>query len=186
MFAALFTVATLALAAFASEVTINTPKSVTQCQEVTITWQGGKAPYKVSVVKADNPCDEALVELPETNDTWFKWQNPQLNPGSKVVFAIEDGSDDEAWSGEVTIQKGTTATCSAVVSSSAAPASGTTLDVPPAAATTTVAPVNAGDDTGSQPAAPGGAISAAISSKGGFVAAGMASFVALVSVVSAL
>jgi len=186
MFTTLFTVAAFALSALAADLSINTPKAVTTCQEVTVTWQGGKAPYTVSVVPGDDPCDDALVTLPSTNDTWFKWQNPSLQPGTKVIFAIEDATEDEAWSAELTIQAGSTTSCpspsSSASSSDSAAGTGTTLVVP-AQATQTVgstddSPVVNGGAT------PGGSLGAAgPSMKGGAVAVSVGLVLASLSIV---
>jgi len=178
MFAAIFTLAALALGAFAAdkEVSINTPTAVVQCKRVTITWQGGKGPYNVSVVPGDDPCDQALVEFPTTNDTWYHWQAPGLNPGTKIVFAIEDATSDEAWSAEVTVQKGTTSTCDSTIPGSP---SGTTIAVP-------ATPTDDSSTDAGPVANPGGSISAAPATKSGLMTAVGAGLVAAVSVAFAL
>jgi len=181
MFAALFTIATLVLSAFADdELSINTPTAVSTCQEVVITWQKGTPPYNLAVVPGDDPCDAALAEFPSTNDTWFHWEAPNLAAGTQIVFALEDATGDEVWSGELTIKAGSTTSCNSTASSAAG--SGTTLVIPaaetaPASASPSSPVVNPGTGSGLSGAAP--------SSKGGLTVAG-AGFVALLSVLFAL
>jgi len=167
MFAAIFTVATLALSVFASaEVSVNTPKAVTTCQEVVITWQNGVAPYSLSVVPGDDPCDAALESFPSTNDTWFHWESPNLTAGTKIIFAVEDATGDEVWSGELTIQAGSTTSCNAPAESTPANSASPSSPV-----------VNPG--TGSN-------ISAAPSSKKAGLSVAAAGLVAFLSVIFAL
>jgi len=183
MFAAIFSVAALAFAGLvaAEDITINTPQAVHQCQEVVITWKGGKGPYNVSVVPGDDPCDEALVEFPVTNDTWYHWQNPGLKPGTKIIFAAEDATGDEAWSAELTVQAGSTSTCNSTIPGAPSP-SGTTLAVPASQYTTG----SSSDPSDGPVANAGGSLGAAPSAKNGLMTAVGAGLVAAVSVAFAL
>jgi len=91
----------LALQAVA-DFTVNTPK-LKQCQTSTIEWAGDKGQVLVSVVKANDPCGNALVDLPNEDGSSLQWK-VTLPAGTKVQVAVEDDSDDVAWSGIITVE----------------------------------------------------------------------------------
>lgn len=142
MYSTLFALFAFVVAVFAADLSVNTPQNVQECKRMTLTWQGGKAPYAISVLNATDPCGESLAELPDTNDTWYHWASPNVT--GPVIFAVVDGNGDEEWTNALTIANSTTGSCTAtgsgsgttmVVTNTAPPAvpSAASSDAPPIA-----------------------------------------------------
>ncbi|KZS94252.1 hypothetical protein SISNIDRAFT_453988 [Sistotremastrum niveocremeum HHB9708] len=111
---AAFTRTVLALVALCfclvSAQNIFTPSDAFECQDLTLSWEGGVAPFFVSVVKADDPCADSLADIPETNGNSVTWK-VNITAGTTVAFTLEDGNGDESWTGDVTIKPGSSSSC---------------------------------------------------------------------------
>ncbi|KAJ3500388.1 hypothetical protein NLJ89_g9820 [Agrocybe chaxingu] len=120
MFSTLVTVALFvapAIQGVLADFAINTP-ALKQCQTSRISWEPTKGPYNLIVVKASEPCGDALVEVGDFTKTFIDWKTT-IPAGTEVQLSLVDADDDEAWSG-----KGA-ASASASASSSAPAASAT-------------------------------------------------------------
>lgn len=110
---------TLAIRGVRSDFTIDTP-TITQCQDVKITWADGKAPYNLLVVPTNDPCNGVLADLGDNlNGTSLTWK-ASLAAGTEVTLSLEDADGEEAWSGSIKIAPNSDASCLAAASSSAA------------------------------------------------------------------
>ncbi|KAG8748223.1 hypothetical protein FRC10_007611 [Ceratobasidium sp. 414] len=174
--ATLFTVAAAALSV--SALTIDTPKNLTQCNTVTLTWHGKKAPFVLAVLPScDSGIDEPLLELAPMNVTTYKWTvNVPPKTGS-IAFAITDVEGNEAYTDEVEI--GTSnVTCLSSASSNApssvaptstkAAATSASVRTTLVVATTSAAsapskPVNVGGNSGGSSSGSGGGNASAAS-----------------------
>ncbi|EJD06613.1 uncharacterized protein FOMMEDRAFT_138509 [Fomitiporia mediterranea MF3/22] len=79
---------------------------LTQCASAHITWTEATAPYNMAVVPADDPCDKVLVDLGDHKGLSMTWNNVTVPAGTKVMFSLLDSSDEEAWSGTITVKDG--------------------------------------------------------------------------------
>ncbi|EJT48395.1 hypothetical protein A1Q1_02678 [Trichosporon asahii var. asahii CBS 2479] len=127
MFAQALTLAALAGAVAAqSGLKINTPPALTLCEPSLITWEGGEAPYIVSVIPGGQQSAPALKYLSQgTNDHQMTW-NIDIEAGTQVTLKVLDKTGLAAFSAPVS---GTDRSClsggsaSASASASDAPAS---------------------------------------------------------------
>jgi len=101
---------------------VNTPE-LFQCQDVKISWQEATRPYDVAIMAASDQCGEPIVELGEQNATVLSWKVNQA-AGSKLIISILDHNDNEAWSGEMTVQPSNDTSCLKTTSSSTSTKSG--------------------------------------------------------------
>ncbi|CAA7267168.1 unnamed protein product [Cyclocybe aegerita] len=132
MFSTLVTVALFvapAIQGALADFAINTP-ALKQCQTSRISWEPTKGPYNLIVVKASEPCGDALVEVGDFTKTFIDWKTT-IPAGTEVQLSLVDADDDEAWSGKITVGASDDASClkgaaSASASSSAPAASSTT------------------------------------------------------------
>ncbi|OCH95353.1 hypothetical protein OBBRIDRAFT_788233 [Obba rivulosa] len=130
MLASLVSVAlfsTLAIQGARADFSVDTPTFV-QCQSAQVTWDSTNSPpYNLIVVPAADPCGDVVADLGDHNGTSMHW-TVALAAGQQVMLSLQDGADDEAWSGAITVQPSDDSSClpgassSAVVSSSDAPA----------------------------------------------------------------
>jgi hypothetical protein len=150
MFATFFTLALViapAIQGALAEFAISSP-ALTQCQDAKISWEKTKGPYNLIIVKPDDPCGDAILDLGDHDGTVLNWK-VTLPAGLKVQLSLEDADGDEAWSGPITVGDSADASCvdPKLAKSDDTTSKPTTLVVPPttAAATTsaTVAPVGA-------------------------------------------
>ncbi|KAG8832881.1 hypothetical protein FRC17_000451 [Serendipita sp. 399] len=125
------TLAVLALAALGAraDIVISTPPSLVVCQKANFQvtgWNGQGSLYAV-VVKASDPCGDALKEI-DVNGS-FDW-TVDLPAGERVMVAIEDKDGNEAWTGALEIQPGdSSCVTSAAASSTSSTAPRTTARV---------------------------------------------------------
>ncbi|KAI0346109.1 hypothetical protein BDW22DRAFT_1323204 [Trametopsis cervina] len=70
-----------------------------------ITWQGGQAPYYVSLIPAGQPSAAPLKQFPTQNGNSFTW-NVDMQPGTAFTTALKDSSGTIVYSGEQTILGG--------------------------------------------------------------------------------
>jgi hypothetical protein len=102
LFAALFT-ATLFIAPALADFTVATPV-LTQCQPVTVTYNGGSGPYNALISDAGSPCDQFLQDLGDSNGGGSFSPSPvQIAAGKQVVISVQDSTGEEAWTGTVTV-----------------------------------------------------------------------------------
>ncbi|KAG2072808.1 hypothetical protein BDR04DRAFT_1095981 [Suillus decipiens] len=145
MFATLFSVTlfvALAIQGVFADFTVDTP-SLTQCGNAQITWTASSPPYNLLVVPADDPCDEALVDLGQLSGLSYQW-NVALAAGTAVVLFIEDSQENEAWSGTMTVGASNDSSCltSTTPTTPANPALANPATAPKST-TTTYSPVGA-------------------------------------------
>ncbi|KAG8719975.1 hypothetical protein FRC08_001477 [Ceratobasidium sp. 394] len=116
-----FFVATAA-ALSASALDIDTPKSLTQCNTVTLAWHGKKAPFVLAVLpNCESDIEEPLLELPPMNATTYEWTVNVPSKLKSIAFAITDAEGNEAYTDEVEIGKSNNVACLSSASSSAPP-----------------------------------------------------------------
>ncbi|KAF8575153.1 hypothetical protein K439DRAFT_760464 [Ramaria rubella] len=150
MYATLFQTALFVLAVFhrvaAADLEIDTP-ALTQCQNATISYSGGQGSYGIYIVPSSDSCADSVVDIPIQNGTSYNWL-VNIPAGSEVECLVEDSTGAEAWSGIVTVQNSSDASCvspeaaqalnaagsasSALTGSTAVsqPTASTTLDLP--------------------------------------------------------
>jgi len=121
--------ATLVLAAAIQGATadfaISTP-SLVQCESVPVSWAKSVAPYNLAVVHSNDPCGDVLLDLGDHNGTTMHWL-VALPVGTQVMFSLLDNGDDEAWSGNMTVQAGNSTACLTGSSSDSATPSTATI-----------------------------------------------------------
>ncbi|KAF8962745.1 hypothetical protein BDZ97DRAFT_1091025 [Flammula alnicola] len=139
MFSTLLTVALFvapAIQGVFANFAINSPDLV-QCKSSRISWEPTKGPYNLIVVKASDPCGDALVEVGDFNQTFLDW-TAKVPAGTKVQLSLLDAQDNEAWSNTITVGANSDASClSAASGSSSAPASTPTATTGAATGATT-------------------------------------------------
>jgi len=142
---AVATLATLALALRASAFIVSTPSNLTLCQNATFDILNGNSgdQYTAYFVNGSDPCGDELFHISNLSGTSFNWL-VNVTAGTSVMVALDNGSDDEQWSGAVTVT-GDDTSCLTGASSSSSSTS-TTQTSTQAAATYTApaytAPVN--------------------------------------------
>ncbi|KAF5327601.1 hypothetical protein D9619_004809 [Psilocybe cf. subviscida] len=97
-----------ALAAIAPVVlatTINTPSSVVECQPQLLSWNGGQAPYYLSIIPGGQPSAAPLKTFPTTSDSSVTWI-VDIPGGTLVTFALKDSTGATSYTDTVNIQKG--------------------------------------------------------------------------------
>ncbi|KDR76339.1 hypothetical protein GALMADRAFT_67518 [Galerina marginata CBS 339.88] len=154
MFSTLLTVALFvapAIQGVFADFAISSPNLV-QCGSSKITWEPTKGPYNLIVVKASDPCGDALVEVGDFHTTSIDWKT-SVKAGTQVQLSLVDADDNEAWSKTITVGASNDASCLS--------AAGTT----PASST----PGSAGTG-GSTPSTPAGTTPGADSSSSGIAA----------------
>ncbi|KIM39750.1 hypothetical protein M413DRAFT_181509 [Hebeloma cylindrosporum] len=112
MFSTLFTVALFiapAIQGVFADFAISSPKLV-QCKPAKISWEATKGPYNLIVVKASDPCGNALAEVGDFDKTFTEW-TPKLKAGTKVQLSLVDANDEEAWSQTITIGDSDDSSC---------------------------------------------------------------------------
>jgi len=144
MFATFLSVAlfsTLAVQGARADLVLDTPSSLTQCQNVTITWTPTSGPYNLIVVPTDDPCGDIIADLGDFDGTSASW-NVNVTAGQSVTLSLEDSQGNEAWSGAVTVGGGSSA-CLDIASSS--PAGSSVPSSTLGASSTPSSPSNAAD-----------------------------------------
>ncbi|KAL5525965.1 hypothetical protein ACEPAG_7303 [Sanghuangporus baumii] len=97
--------------------------ALNQCDSAHITWTQAKAPFNLAVVPVGDPCNSILVDLGDHDHLSMTWPNVTVPAGTKVMLSLLDSSDQEAWSGEITVGEGSSA-CLPGASSDAASSTG--------------------------------------------------------------
>jgi len=150
---AVATLATLALALRASAFTVSTPSNLTLCQDATFEILDGApgAQYTAYFVNGSDPCSDEIFQLSNLSGDHFDW-TVNVTAGTSIMVALDDGTDDEQWSGAVTVtgddtsclnggsSTSTTSTTSTSITSTTAAA---VAQASAHAAATYTAPVNA-------------------------------------------
>ncbi|KAN0092951.1 hypothetical protein V8E55_003735 [Tylopilus felleus] len=110
MFTTLFSLSLLVtlipsvLAQSDDNLTVYTPLTFNECQQVSITWSDtGNSPYEVFVVPDDNPCDTvALMYLGNQTSTSVTC-TPDISAGTQVDILVVDAAGNEGWSATITV-----------------------------------------------------------------------------------
>lgn len=108
-----FCVATAFLAAasvYAQSFTINTPSNAVVCQPLSIQWQGGVAPYYLSVLSGNDPTGSALENLGTVNGTSFIWK-VNIAAGTSIDLTLRDSAGNIAQTAAFSINSGTDTSC---------------------------------------------------------------------------
>jgi len=180
-----FAVALLALlpAALAQQLTVSSPSSVVECEPVQLSWNGGTAPYFLSLIPGGQASAPAIKQFPTQSGTSYTWL-ADLPSGTTFTISLKDSSGSQQYSSIITIQNGTSTSCvntsvqeSGTAGSSGATAGGSSPSGTSGAATTGGASTTGGSDhssgSGSATATSSGSSSSstAHSAAGGRVAA---------------
>jgi len=113
MFATFVTVALFMLPVFhrvVADITIYTP-TVNQCEDVVLNWEPSTGPYNILVVKASDVCGDALFDLGDHTTNHITWTKAPVPAGSQIVFTVQDATEDEGWTGTVTVGPGSDSSC---------------------------------------------------------------------------
>ncbi|KAG8983007.1 hypothetical protein FRB94_008186 [Tulasnella sp. JGI-2019a] len=106
-----------------AQLTVNTPVSVVQCLPVLLNWNGGIAPYYVTVLPGGQPGAAPLESLSSgTSGTSLTW-NVDIAAGTEVTIGVRDSTGSVAYSALVTIQSGSSSSCLGNAGGSSASAS---------------------------------------------------------------
>jgi hypothetical protein len=134
--------ATLALAIQASAFTVSTPASLTLCQDAKFDIIGGNSgdKYTAYFVHSDNPCGDELFHISDLSGDHFNWK-VNVTAGTSIMIALDNGHDDEQWTGGVTVTGSDT---SCLTATGAAAPSGSSASTSTTRAATFTAPINAG------------------------------------------
>jgi len=146
---AVATLATLALALRAGAFTVSTPSNLTLCQVATFDILDGNPgdQYTAYFVHGDNPCGDEIFQLGNLSGDHFDW-TVNVTAGTSVMVALDNGTDDEQWSGAVTVTGDDTSCLNGAGASTASAAAATPSTTTTAqaysthAAATYTAPVN--------------------------------------------
>jgi hypothetical protein len=148
MFSTLLTVALFiapAIQGVFADFAISSPKLV-QCKPSKISWESTKGPYNLIVVKASDPCGDALVEIGDFDKTFTEW-TAKVPAGTHVQLSLVDANDEEAWSKTIVVAESNDSSClpgfTGSSSSSSAPTSTPTADSNKSGDTSNVVPVGA-------------------------------------------
>ncbi|KAF5327567.1 hypothetical protein D9619_004823 [Psilocybe cf. subviscida] len=124
MFSTFLTVALFvapAIQGVLADFAISSP-ALTQCKQANISWEPTEGPYNLIVVKASDPCGDALVEVGDFSQTHITW-TAKLAAGQKVQLSLVDKNDQEAWSNVITVGDSNDASCLSSTGGSSASAS---------------------------------------------------------------
>jgi len=161
MFSTLLTVALFvapAIQGVFADFAISSPDLV-QCGTSKISWEHTKGPYNLIVVKASDPCGDALVDVGDFDTTSINWKTT-IKAGTQVQLSLVDADDNEAWSKTLTVGASNDASClttTGTTPGSSSPGSDGSTPSTPAGTT----PTDSGDDSSSTDgAAPIGAANA--------------------------
>lgn len=139
---AVATLATLALAIQAGAFTVSTPASLTLCQDATFDIIGGNSgdTYTAYFVHSADPCGDELFHISNLSGDHFNWK-VNVTAGTSVMIALDNGHDDEQWTGGVTVT-GDDTSCLTATTPAVPSGSSSTLTTTPRTGSLTV-PVNA-------------------------------------------
>lgn len=84
--------------------------ALTQCQDAVISYSGGQGHYNIYVLPSGDPCADTLVAIPEQAGMSYKW-TVNIPALSRVELMVEDATTSEAWSGVITVQNSSDASC---------------------------------------------------------------------------
>lgn len=143
---AVATIATLALAIQASAFTVSTPASLTLCQDARFDITGGNSgdTYTAYFVHSNDPCGDELFHISGLSGDHFNWK-VNVTAGTSIMIALDNGHDDEQWTGGVTVT-GDDTSCLTPASGGGSPSgsSSTSTTTTHTTAGTYTAPINAG------------------------------------------
>ncbi|KAK4704273.1 hypothetical protein P7C70_g1932, partial [Phenoliferia sp. Uapishka_3] len=91
--------------------TINTPSSVVECQPTALTFSGGTAPYYITALPGGEVSGTVLKTFPtQTAEGSYTW-TVDIAAGTTVTLSLKDATGTIAYSGEFTIEEGTSDSC---------------------------------------------------------------------------
>ncbi|KAH7907939.1 hypothetical protein BJ138DRAFT_1137362 [Hygrophoropsis aurantiaca] len=105
----------VAPAALAQQLTINTPKNA-QClaiyftEPTQFTWVGGQEPYYLSLTPGGQSMAAPIKQFPTQQGTTYTWEC-DLQAGTTFNIALKDNTGATAYSSIVTIQAGSDTSC---------------------------------------------------------------------------
>ncbi|KAH9846717.1 hypothetical protein C2E23DRAFT_863826 [Lenzites betulinus] len=98
--------AMFAATAFAQDtLTINTPANATQCETTVVTWNGGVAPFNLSIV-----FDRTAEHFNGLTERTFSW-NTDILANNIVFFFVIDATSHTAQSSLIPVQPSTDFSC---------------------------------------------------------------------------
>jgi len=152
MFSTFFTVALFvapAIQGVFADFAVNSPE-LTQCKETKLSWEKtGAAPYNLIIVKASDPCGNALVDIGDVNTTFYNWDKVKIKAGTQVQVSLIDANDDEAWSQVLTVKDSDDNSCLSGNSTTGGSSSASTPSSTSKAASNTVLPSATSSSTSS-------------------------------------
>ncbi|TIA73243.1 hypothetical protein E3P92_00494 [Wallemia ichthyophaga] len=95
-------IAFVALISNVTSMSINTPKNVERCKNVTLEFEGGKAPYSIEVTngtEADFP--EIVVEIKDIEESPYNYTVNGTQ--EKIGFILHSDDEKTAYTGNVKI-----------------------------------------------------------------------------------
>jgi len=181
---ALLTLAAVALAQSAGNITVATPAQLVTCEPALITFGGGTAPYYLSVLPGGQVGATALESFPTQSGNQYTWK-VDIQAGTSITIQVRDSNGYINYSSPVTIQAGPDTSCvgsnssggtilnsSAVGGSATAAASGSTAAAAGSASTTPSGSSAASSPSASAPKSAASGLKAA-----GYVVAGVAGLI---------
>lgn len=93
-----------------SDLAVDTPCALVQCNETLLTWSGGSSPYYVFIVPGSDPDGPLLEDLGEQDGTNMTW-TVNLSAGTSVILAIRDSEAVSIQSDVVQIRNSTNNCC---------------------------------------------------------------------------
>ncbi|KAH8920170.1 hypothetical protein BT69DRAFT_1352608 [Atractiella rhizophila] len=119
-----------------SQPVIQTPSSLVQCQPAQLTFSAGVAPYFISVLPGGQSSATPLELLPDQATAGTYTWIVNLPAGTTVTLAIRDSNGQQNFSGQLTIQEGTSSACLGATTGTGATTGATTGTGTTGAATT--------------------------------------------------
>ncbi|KAK0213410.1 hypothetical protein DFS33DRAFT_1288958 [Desarmillaria ectypa] len=93
-----------------SDLAVDTPCTLIQCNDTLLKWSGGLSPYYVFIVPGSDPDGPILEDLGEQDGTNVTW-TVNLSAGTSVILAIRDSEAVSIQSDVVQIRNSTNSIC---------------------------------------------------------------------------
>ncbi|KAL0580966.1 hypothetical protein V5O48_001058 [Marasmius crinis-equi] len=133
-------------------VTMNTPTNLVTCEPVMLSWNGGTAPYFLSLQDGNNFNGPAISRFEQQKTNSMSW-TVTVPAGKSVAFLLRDSSGQMSLTAPVSVQGGSQDSC-VDHNISFAPASGSTSAAAPQGSGAAPPPNPAAGATQASPATP--------------------------------
>jgi len=87
-----------------SQLTVNTPSQVINCQPVIINWTGGTPPYFLTILPGNQPTGSAIVNLGEFTGNTATWFVNILQQYKTIILNLRDSTGAISQSAPINIQ----------------------------------------------------------------------------------